>query len=78
MASHRQPVLVATDLSARCDRAVDRAIMLASDWSVRLKVIHVLESGQMPSSAIEEAVRSCLPNRNVSVIGIFETRWCVS
>jgi nucleotide-binding universal stress UspA family protein len=67
MMSHQQPVLVATDLSARCDRAVDRAVMLASDWSVRLKVIHVLESGQIPSWATEEAVRSGLPNRNVDV-----------
>lgn len=58
-------VLVATDLSARCDRAVDRAAQLASEWNTRLKVVHVLEEapkGKIGAQLTEEAVRATLPN----------------
>lgn len=34
-------ILLATDLSSRCDRALDRAAMLARDWGARLVVLHV-------------------------------------
>lgn len=37
-------ILLATDLSARCDRALDRAVQLARDWDAALTVLHVLES----------------------------------
>lgn len=37
-------ILLATDLSCRCDRALDRAVMLASEWRARLVVVHALES----------------------------------
>jgi nucleotide-binding universal stress UspA family protein len=37
------PVLLATDLSARCDRALDRAVLLARAWNTRLIALHVLE-----------------------------------
>lgn len=37
-------VLFATDLSARCDRAQDRAIQLALEWRARLTVVHAVES----------------------------------
>lgn len=33
-------ILLATDLSARCDRALDRAARLASEWQVPLLVVH--------------------------------------
>lgn len=36
-------ILLATDLSHRCDRALDRAAMLAGAWKARLVVLHVLE-----------------------------------
>ncbi|HWP45493.1 MAG TPA: universal stress protein, partial [Blastocatellia bacterium] len=36
-------ILLATDLSCRCDRALDRATMLAAEWKARLVVLHVLE-----------------------------------
>ncbi|MBN9506045.1 MAG: universal stress protein [Altererythrobacter sp.] len=35
-------VLLATDLSCRCDRALDRAIRLSERWDARLVVAHVL------------------------------------
>jgi nucleotide-binding universal stress UspA family protein len=36
-------ILLATDLSARCDRALDRALALADEWKADLVVVHVLE-----------------------------------
>lgn len=36
-------ILLATDLSSRCDRALDRAISLTDQWQARLVVLHVLE-----------------------------------
>lgn len=36
-------ILLATDLSSRCDRALDRAAWLAKLWSARLVVLNVLE-----------------------------------
>lgn len=35
-------ILLATDLSSRCDRALDRAALLARDWGAKLVVLHVL------------------------------------
>ncbi|AOB32867.1 hypothetical protein AKI39_22155 [Bordetella sp. H567] len=39
------PVLVATDLSAQGDRALDRAVVLARELGARLIALHVLEPG---------------------------------
>lgn len=36
-------ILLATDFSARCDRALDRAALLAAGWDAELIVLHVLE-----------------------------------
>jgi len=36
-------LLLATDLSARCDRALDRAVALAKLWDADLIVVHALE-----------------------------------
>jgi nucleotide-binding universal stress UspA family protein len=36
-------ILLATDLSPRCDRATDRAVALAEEWQAMLVVLHVLE-----------------------------------
>ncbi|MEO7050352.1 MAG: universal stress protein [Rhodanobacter sp.] len=41
-------ILLATDLSARCDRALDRAARLAGEWRVPLLVVHA-----MPREAVE-------------------------
>jgi len=38
-----QKLLLATDLSARCDRASDRAALLATQWRARLTIAHALE-----------------------------------
>jgi len=36
-------ILLATDLSARCDRAFDRAASLAAEWNAELVAVHVLQ-----------------------------------
>jgi nucleotide-binding universal stress UspA family protein len=36
-------LLCATDLTPSCDRAVDRAMQLASQWKARLLVLHVVD-----------------------------------
>jgi len=36
-------LVLATDLSARCDRALDRAALLAAEWNAQLTVVHALE-----------------------------------
>lgn len=37
-------ILLATDLSSRCDRALDRALFLARQWNARLVALTVVES----------------------------------
>lgn len=39
-------LLLATDLSCRCDRALDRAVGLCRDWQAELVVVHALEMAQ--------------------------------
>lgn len=41
-----QAILLATDLSARCDRARDRALQLARQWNARLVALTVAPAGQ--------------------------------
>lgn len=50
-------ILLATDLSARSDRAFDRAIQLAKQWQSRLTVLHVLEDGR-PSPDLADPLPS--------------------
>jgi len=44
MTQHSFPdrVALATDLSHRCDRALDRAVLVAKEWQAELTVIHAL------------------------------------
>lgn len=39
-------LILATDLSARCDRALDRARQLARQWSAGLLVVHAVEPAE--------------------------------
>ncbi len=43
MSGPARKILLATDLSARCDRALCRAAMLAAQWRSSLIVLHVVE-----------------------------------
>src|SRR5688572_2914052 len=57
MSGRPKRILLATDLSSRSDRALDRAAALAAHWQSALVVLHVLENfergtldaGQLPS-----------------------------
>lgn len=40
-------IVVATDLSARCDRALDRAAQLAQHWQASLTAVHAVEAGAL-------------------------------
>jgi nucleotide-binding universal stress UspA family protein len=41
-------ILLATDLSPRCDRALDRAVLLSRSWRAKLVILHVIERFQDP------------------------------
>ena len=43
-------LLLATDLSVRCDRALDRSMQLAREWRAELVVLNVLEARQAPQA----------------------------
>jgi hypothetical protein len=45
-------ILLATDLSARSDRTLDRAVQLAGQWSSELVVLNVLEASPAPDMAL--------------------------
>lgn len=45
-------VLLATDLSARSDRALDRAAQLAEEWQATLVALNVLEPAAHPDQAL--------------------------
>jgi nucleotide-binding universal stress UspA family protein len=47
------PVLLATDLSARCDRALDRAVLLAAQRRATLIALHVVEPRGMDALAMQ-------------------------
>jgi nucleotide-binding universal stress UspA family protein len=45
-------LLLATDLSPRCDRALDRAAQLAHEWHADLVALHVLDPAASPDQAL--------------------------
>lgn len=45
-------ILFATDLSARSDRAQDRAVMLARAWGARLTVLHAVDVADVPTDGL--------------------------
>jgi len=46
MSGPPKKILLATDLSPRCDRALDRAVALAAQWKSELVVLHALEKSE--------------------------------
>lgn len=58
-------ILLATDLSCRCDRALDRAAQLARQWDSHLLAVHVLDPGEMilAESRVDDLVRWRPPQR---------------
>ena len=49
-------LLLATDLSARCDRALDRAAQLAGEWHAELVALNVLDVTASPDQTVAWAV----------------------
>lgn len=45
-------LLLATDLSARCDRALDRVAQLADEWQAELVALNVLDPAASPDQAL--------------------------
>ena len=45
-------LLLATDMSARCDRALDRAVQLARQWQARLVTLTVVDAGTLSSERV--------------------------
>jgi nucleotide-binding universal stress UspA family protein len=58
MNSTPRKLLLATDLSARCDRALERAVSLATQWQAQLTVLHVFEDAPESSTHTEQAIPS--------------------
>ena len=56
---HPERILLATDLSHRCDRALDRAADLARRWEADLVVVHAIEG---PSGALAMEMAQDLPS----------------
>src|SRR6478609_4674395 len=48
MTQQTGPILLATDLSARGDRALDRALQLTKELNTKLIMLHVMESHATP------------------------------
>ena len=59
-------ILVATDLSARSDRAILRAIKLAKQYGAQLTILHVIDSDTLKSIAqelkkvAEKEIQTCI------------------
>lgn len=45
-------ILLATDLGARCDRALDRAVQLARQWRARLIALSVVDPGTLSTERV--------------------------
>lgn len=68
-----QHILLATDLSCRCDRALDRAMWLAKLWNAHLHIVHALEeptrsdhSNAHQSAIAERQIRLEIGRRKVA------------
>ena len=70
-------LLMATDLAARSDRALQRALALARDFGSELKIVHVVDETFLEAitlkheaaarAAIDEQLRSLLPAKDVAI-----------
>ncbi|KPH66392.1 MULTISPECIES: universal stress protein [Novosphingobium] len=60
-------IIAASDLSARSDRAIDRAFALGRDLGLQVKVVHVLKAegdARLPPRALDQEVRDTLPEQS--------------
>jgi len=47
-------ILMATDLSARSDRALQRAVMLAHEFAAQLKIVHVVDESLLEAITLQQ------------------------
>jgi nucleotide-binding universal stress UspA family protein len=71
-------ILFASDFSARCDRPLDRALMLAQEWNGSLLIVHVVEGGphgaqRANMGELAQALRRELPESSANVELILKT-----
>lgn len=76
-------ILLATDLSARCDRALERGAQLAKEWQAKLIALNVLDVPNSPDQVLawvddktDEAALNIARkqlNRDISSLGIAAT-----
>ncbi len=63
-------IVVATDFSARADRAVDRALMLGKELGRDVELVHAIEyapGNKLDTAALDERMRAVLPETDVPV-----------
>lgn len=65
-------LMLATDLSARCDRALDRAGLLAESWGAELVAVNVLDVANNPDQILAWAGRAS--EREMREIALHELR----
>lgn len=53
-------ILLATDMSCRCDRALDRAVQLATRWGAKLVAAHVIDPSESRNLRIDHTPMSWL------------------
>ena len=58
------PIIVATDFSARADRAIDRALQLGAEWNARVILLHAVKqkAEEVDQAALDAAMESVLPH----------------
>lgn len=67
-------ILFATDLSSRCDRALDRALILARQWSSRVVALTVVEPGITSPARPADTLASGWPQTRASALRHAERR----
>jgi len=57
------PIVVATDFSARADRAIDRALQLGAEWGTRIVLLHAVDrkAEGADQAALDRAMEGGLP-----------------
>lgn len=69
-AALREPshIVLATDFSARCDRAQDRAVQLALEWNANLTAVHALSDMDLTDDASVRAAYRTAAMRNADIM----------
>ncbi len=55
MIARPRRILLATDLTCRCDRALDRATQLATDWGAELIAAHIADPARTPQYFVDRS-----------------------